>query len=164
MVAQVAPVAREIAESDPQIMGMTKDIPIFSPEGMAALDDASALMLEEADSLPLLLETSGVPNAGGVIRSFVLEHDEIFYRVFSSKPFGGFLTKVPPTSSAAAREALALPPNNQATYIQEVIVPAGTRLQRSRALPAFGRQGGAEQFELLDHIPTSNFGMPRKLE
>ncbi len=61
--------------------------------------------------------------------------------------------------AAWAREALALPPGNQATYIQEVLVPAGTRLQRSRALPAFGRRGGAEQFQLLDRIPDSNFGV-----
>ena len=40
----------------------------------------------------------------------------------------------------------------------EVRVPAGTRLQRSRALPAFGRRGGAEQFQLLDEIPNANFG------
>jgi hypothetical protein len=39
-----------------------------------------------------------------------------------------------------------------------VIVPAGTRLQRSRALGAFGQRGGAEQFELLDMIPSENFG------
>jgi hypothetical protein len=33
-----------------------------------------------------------------------------------------------------------------------VIVPSGTTLQRSRALPAFGARGGAEQFELLQSI------------
>lgn len=50
---------------------------------------------------------------------------------------------------------------NPSEFIQEVIVPAGTRLQRSRALPVpeFGRfRGGAEQFELLERIPTGNFG------
>ena len=56
-----------------------------------------------------------------------------------------------------AIEALALPPSNEALYIQEVLVPAGVRIQRSRALPAFGKRGGAEQFELLDRIPEQFF-------
>jgi len=48
--------------------------------------------------------------------------------------------------------------------IQQVLVPAGTRLQRSRALPAFGRRGGGEQFELLDRIRSGNFGPGELLE
>jgi hypothetical protein len=64
------------------------------------------------------------------------------------------LTAVKPRSSAWAREALALPEQNTASFIQEVLVPAGTRLQRSRALPAFGRRGGAEQFEILKLKPA----------
>lgn len=43
------------------------------------------------------------------------------------------------------------------TYIQEVWVPAGTRLQKSRAIPAFGRRGGMEQYFLIDEIPAANF-------
>lgn len=77
---------------------------------------------------------------------------------------GGFLTAVPPRSSAFAQEALALPRANSATFIQEVLVPAGTRLQRSRALlirqadDTFPiRCGGAEQFQLLDRIPHREF-------
>jgi hypothetical protein len=89
----------------------------------------------------------------------------VFYRVFSESPTGGWLTAVPPRSSAFAREALALPPINQATFIQEVLVPGGTTLQRSRALPVpeWGRRGGAEQFPLLDRIPRTNFGQGRLL-
>jgi hypothetical protein len=104
---------------------------------------------------------SVVPNAGGVTRSFVQEADQVFYRVSTDSQRGAFLTSVKPASSAFAREALALPPQNTAAYIQEVLVPAGTRLQRSRALPVpeFGRfRGGAEQFQLLDQIPNQNFG------
>ena len=59
----------------------------------------------------------------------------------------------------SAIEALALSPGNNADFIQQVIVPAGTRIQRSRALPAFGRRGGKEQFELLEKIPRENFGL-----
>ena len=45
--------------------------------------------------------------------------------------------------------------------IQEVRVPAGTMLERSRAIPVpeWGRlRGGAEQFQLLDEIPLNSFG------
>ena len=110
-------------------------------------------------SLP---KPSRVPNAGGFIRSFVTKEDQIFYRVFSGdKKTGGFLTKVRPKNRQQAIEGLVLPPGNTAEFIQEVIVPSGTRLQRSRALPVpeFGRfRGGLEQFELLDRIPERNFG------
>jgi len=107
----------------------------------------------------LLTAGTDVPNAGGVIRSFAQEGDQIYYRVFSESQQGRFLTAVPPRSSAFAREALALPPGNRATFIQQVLVPHGTILQRSRALPAFGARGGAEQFELLQRIPAENFGL-----
>ncbi len=108
-----------------------------------------------------------VPNAGGTIRSFVLDSDRIYYRVFSGESnVGRFLTSAPPKSAVFAREGLSLPPGNTAEFIQEVLVPAGTRLQRSRALPApaWGRfRGGLEQFQLLDRIPTANFGPGRSL-
>jgi RHS repeat-associated protein len=105
-----------------------------------------------------------VANEAGVVREFVTETDQIFFRVFSEKPFGGFLTAVKPSSSAFAQEALALPRSNKATMIQEVFVPAGTRLRRSRAAPMSAneifpaRRGGGEQFELIDPLPRSNFG------
>lgn len=47
---------------------------------------------------------------------------------------------------------------NSAAFIQEVLVPAGTRLQRSRALSAFGQKGRREQFRLLEDIPLDAFG------
>jgi hypothetical protein len=100
-----------------------------------------------------------VPSAGGKIVSFITEEDAIYYRVFSgAKTEGSFLTKVRPANRKQAIEGLALPPENRAEFIQEVFVPKGTRLQRSRALPAFGRRGGKEQFELLEEIPKECFG------
>ena len=99
-----------------------------------------------------------VPNAGGLIREFSQPVGQVYYRVFTGNTTGRFLTAVPPRSSAFAREALALPPENLATFIQQVTVPVGTPLLRSRAIPAFGRRGGAEQFELLNRIPAKNFG------
>src|SRR3972149_4382399 len=107
-------------------------------------------------SLP---KPSRVPNAGGFIRSFLTKEDQIFFRVFSGdNKTGRFLTKVRPKNRQQAIEGLALPSGNEAEFIQEVLVPAGTRLQRSRALSAFGRRGGREQFELLNKIPDENFG------
>lgn len=69
------------------------------------------------------------------------------------------------TSSAFAQEALSLPRSNTALFFQEVLVPARTQLQRSRALPmrvaddiSPVRRGGAEQFQLLQPIDPKNFG------
>jgi RHS repeat-associated protein len=114
----------------------------------------------------LALPSLQVPNAGGRIVSDVTTIDQTFFRVFSGNTkIGGFLTAVPPRSSAFAQETLALPKTNSATFIQEVLVPAGTRIQRSRALPIRQaddlfplRRGGSEQFQLLDRIPIENFG------
>jgi hypothetical protein len=120
--------------------------------------------VEDAAKKILALPSLQVPNAGGEIISRVTENDEIYSRVFSSNNTGAYLTKVAPTSKQGAIEALALPPGNNADYIQQVVVPAGTRLQRSRALPAFGRRGGKEQFQLIDRIPDSAFGPGRPLQ
>jgi len=110
------------------------------------------------DAERMLLTSMRVPNAGGKITSFATERDEIFYRVYSGNSAkGAFLTRMPPSSRDMAIEGLALPPGNSAEYIQQVLVPGGTRLQRSRALPAFGRRGGMEQFELMDKIPDRSF-------
>ncbi len=50
-----------------------------------------------------------IPNAGGVIRQFTQQGDQVYYRVFSGESnVGSFLTAIPPRSSAYAREALAL--------------------------------------------------------
>jgi RHS repeat-associated protein len=105
--------------------------------------------------------TGKIPSAGGVVRQFEQQVDQIYYRVYSKDKVGGWLTSVPPRSSAWAQEALALPKENKATYIQEVFIPAGTKLERSRALPVpeWGRfRGGGEQFYLLEEILLDNFG------
>ncbi len=125
--------------------------------------DPFGLTCKEVAKGPMALPApSHIPNAGGKIISDVTKQDETFYRVFSGdSTAGSFLTKVQPKSKVYAQEALALPPQNQADFIQKVYVPAGTRLQRSRALPVpqWGKnRGGAEQFELLERIPVKNFG------
>jgi hypothetical protein len=113
---------------------------------------------------PELARPSTINNAGAPILSFVTQTETVFYRVYSGdSTVGGFLTSARPSSSAEAVTSLALPPGNRATYVQEVLVPAGTRLQSSLATEAFGQLGGALQFELLDRIPIGNFGPGRPL-
>lgn len=74
-----------------------------------------------------------------------------------------------PKSSAFAQEALALPRSNTAKFIQQVNVPAGTNLRRSRASSQQAgdifpnRRGGAEQFELLNKLPKTSFGSGKPL-
>jgi hypothetical protein len=100
-----------------------------------------------------------VSNAASPIRSFVTSEDQTYYRVFSGdRTVGGFLTGAAPACADEAVAGLALPPGNTADFIQEVLVPAGTRLQSSIASEAFGQPGGLLQFELLDQIPIKNFG------
>jgi len=103
-----------------------------------------------------------VSSTAGMMRRFELPDTRVFYRVFSGEAtVGSWLTAVKPRSSTWAQEALALPPRNQATQVQEVLVPRGTLLERSRAssVPEWGRmRGGAEQFKLLETIPEANFG------
>jgi hypothetical protein len=82
-----------------------------------------------------------------------------YYRVFSGdRNVGAFLVGSPPASADEAVAGLALPPVNTADFIQEVLVPAGTRLQSSIAAPAFDQPGGLLQFELFNQIPIKNFG------
>ncbi|WP_161487377.1 hypothetical protein [Sulfitobacter sp. HI0076] len=120
--------------------------------------EATRKTLRQTKLLPSPQKLGHTPYAAGRIRSFVTQKTETYYRVYSGdKTTGGFLTKSRPKSREWAQQALTLPPSNKATKIQKVIVPAGTRLIRSRALGAFGRRGGAEQFLLLDKIPRGNF-------
>jgi len=112
---------------------------------------------------PELPNPSTINNAAAPIRSFVTQTDTVYCRVYSDRAAGGFLTSAPPRSSADAISSLALPSGNRATFVQEVAVPAGTRLQSSVAAEAFGQSGGALQFELLDRIPIDSFGPGRPL-
>lgn len=120
-------------------------------------------LVNKTENLNALSKPGKIPYAGGFLKSFVTTRDEIYYRVFSGdNTTGAFLTKVKPRSREHAIEGLSLPQWNNAEFIQEVLVPAGTTLQRSRALavPQFGRfRGGLEQFELLERIPIKNFGL-----
>lgn len=85
---------------------------------------------------------------------------EKMYRVWggSADQAGSWLTPIRPSSAAAAREGLALPAENAATYVSEVILPAGIRMQVGTAGTAFGQPGGWAQAQLLERIPLSSFG------
>lgn len=87
------------------------------------------------------------------------------YRVWGGKSgrLGGWLTPVKPTSRAAAMAGLSLPPGNDASYVTEVWVPAGVRIQVGLAGPNFGQPGGWSQVELLQRIPRSCFGADEML-
>ena len=131
--------------------------------GTAEAEQAAGFGLEEAatNTAPFgeLANPATVNNASSPIRSFVTEADTTYLRVYSGdKTAGGFLMGSAPSSADSAVSGLALPPGNNADFIQEVLVPSGTRLQSSIAAPAFGQPGGLLQFELLDQIPVKNFG------
>jgi hypothetical protein len=64
VISDAAPVLREIAESNPQIMGGTQELPFLRPGFLSLLDESSEAMFEESGVLLPLL-TAGEPNAGG---------------------------------------------------------------------------------------------------
>ncbi|MCB9093016.1 MAG: DUF637 domain-containing protein, partial [Halobacteriovoraceae bacterium] len=115
------------------------------------------------------------PYESGVVREFMTEQDEIYYRVFSEggNQTGSYVTKKRPLSSDWAQEALSLPEFNDASLIQEVLIPRGTKLRRSRAagLKAHSifpkRRGGGEQFKIInnfENVPKFKFGEGQKLD
>ena len=97
---------------------------------------------------------SGTINSQSASSSFTA------YRVFGGEAsqLGSWLSPTPPTSSAAARGALALPPGNTATSCCAVTVPAGTMYQSGTAAGAFGQSGGGQQIQLLERLPASAYG------
>ena len=101
----------------------------------------------------------------GAIRSYVTTRAELYYRVCGGRadPIGRWLTLNRPSSGSAAREELALPPENAATQCTEVWVPKGTRVQVGVAAPNFGQPGGGQQVELLERIPVACYGTPQPL-
>lgn len=85
---------------------------------------------------------------------------EVMYRVYGggAGKAGSWITPIKPTSSAAARQGLALPAENAALYVSKVTLPGGVRMQVGTAGSAFGQPGGWAQAQLLERIPLSSFG------
>jgi RHS repeat-associated protein len=133
-------------------------------------NEAEQLISEVDEALTAFSESGGgqlaLPSAselnqwGGSTLSRLTQGEELMYRVWGgdSEQAGEWLTQVEPLSSAAARAGLALPPGNAATFVSEVLVPAGTRIQVGLAGEAFGQSGGWLQARLLERIPFESFG------
>ena len=141
-----------------------KDTPEVSAFQRVAARGASTTFLSrnittEAGSLALNAG-SEVSQWAGPTLSRVTRTEETMYRVWGggSGQAGEWLTPINPASSAAARAGLALPEGNAATFVSEVLVPAGTRIQVGVAGEAFGQAGGWTQVRLLEEIPLSSFG------
>jgi hypothetical protein len=114
---------------------------------------------------PALPPMSGANPWVGSITSTVTSSPMTAYRVWggTTPQAGQWLTPTLPASSAEAQAMLALQPGNNAELYSEVLIPAGTRIQIGTAGPAFGQPGGGTQIQLLERIPSANFGPGNKM-
>lgn len=103
------------------------------------------------------------------VRTFTTTSDIQFVRVSTmDNPVGAFLVRadeITGMSPLQIQQYLALP--KVPTQIADVMVPAGTNMQVGRvaAQPLFGvASKGGMQYQLLDQIPNSSFGIPRLLK
>ncbi|WP_440617452.1 RHS repeat domain-containing protein [Cysteiniphilum sp. 6C5] len=124
------------------------------------------MLLAKATLPKIVGESVKASHEAGKIREFITTEKETYYRVFSGNMedvSGRFIVKTKPKSSMYAQEALALPKHNKAEVIQELKIPEGTHLRRSRAAPQKedgffpDRRGGAEQFEIKSKVPKKVF-------
>jgi RHS repeat-associated protein len=99
--------------------------------------------------------TAGTVPAGGLTA----------FRVWGgeSNQVGSWLSATEPVSVASAKSTLALPSGNTAQFVSVVRVPGGTQIQYGPAAGAFDQTGGGMQIQLLQRIPSSNFGPGRIL-
>jgi RHS repeat-associated protein len=118
------------------------------------------------------LSTPGAVKAGsewkGPVLAGTTDREVTMYRIWGGEEpgasglLGHWVTPVKPTSAAEARASLSLPPENQALFVSEVKVPAGTRFYAGEAAPKFGNSGGGVQVYLIDSPPVTSFrpGVP----
>jgi RHS repeat-associated protein len=108
----------------------------------------------------LLWAAQGGANWTGHIVGSMTQSTTTMYRVWGggSGQVGQWLTPTMPSSSAQTIANLSLPSTNSATFVSEVVVPAGTTIQSGIAAPLFGQVGGGMQVLLLQTIPSANFG------
>jgi len=101
------------------------------------------------------------------VRTFTTASDLRFARVATDNPQGQWLVRADEIAGMTPEQIqvhLALP--KVPTNILEVSVPAGTRMQTGfvAAQPKFGVTArGGIQYQLLDKIPSQNFGPMRPL-
>lgn len=84
------------------------------------------------------------------------------YRAYGggANRLGAWMSATVPTSSAAVKAEMALPPANTAEFYSIVTVPAGTLMKIGIAAPAFDQPGGGRQVQLLELIPAESFSDP----
>ena len=128
--------------------------------GAAATVPAGEMCTAPMVALPAPLSGS-IPSWGGAITAGAVPAEGLTaYRVWGgeSQQIGSWLSPIMPESSAAARSMLALPEGNSAAWVSKVTLPQGTQIQYGPAASAFGQNGGGTQIQILQRIPTSNFG------
>ncbi|CNI62186.1 Uncharacterised protein [Yersinia intermedia] len=103
------------------------------------------------------------------VRTFTTASDLTFVRVSTvDNPVGGFLVRADEIAGMTPiqiQKYLALP--KIPTQIANVLVPAGTKMQVGKvaAQPQFDApNAGGVQYQLLQQIPTSSFGIPKSLK
>lgn len=105
---------------------------------------------------------------GSQPRTFTTSSDLNFARVTTDNPQGAFLVRPDEIAGMTPEEIqvhLALP--QTPTNILDVAVPSGTRMQTGFVgpQPSFGvTTRGGIQYQLLDQIPSQNFGPMRPLQ
>lgn len=147
--ATLVQVARPTTTTGSQVRAAHGDLSSRQRAGVAANTGVAAI-----EASPRV-----APWAGNSL-SRLSSEGETMYRVWGggADQAGSWLTPIKPVSSAAAREGLALPAENAATYVSRVTLPPGVRMQVGTAAPAFGQSGGRAQAQLLERIPLSSFG------
>jgi filamentous hemagglutinin len=135
----------------------------------SAIINVRAISADQANA-PFVARGWNPPyDAGTQVRTFTANTDIQFVRVSTvDNPQGAFLVRSDEISGMTPlqiQQYLALP--KTPTQIADVNVPMGTNMQVGRiaAQPDFGANNkGGVQYQLLDQIPSSSFGVPRPLK
>ncbi|HHB9527021.1 TPA: VENN motif pre-toxin domain-containing protein, partial [Yersinia enterocolitica] len=152
------------------VYGMKTEVPVTKgviPTGSIA--DVKSISATEANA-PFVAKGWGAPyDSATQVRTFTTASDLTFVRVSTvDNPVGGFLVRadeIAGMTPTQIQKYLALP--KIPTQIADVLVPAGTKMQVGKvaAQPQFDApNAGGVQYQLLQQIPTSSFGIPKSLK
>ncbi|WP_324020369.1 hemagglutinin repeat-containing protein [Pantoea sp. JZ29] len=139
------------------------------PSKNSMISNVKAISADEANA-PFINRGWNAPyDSATQVRTFTTTSDLTFVRVSTSNnPIGAFLVRADEIAGMTPEQIqqhLALP--NVPTQVAEVTVPAGTRMQVGKvaAQPEFGAsESGGVQYQLLDQIPDTSFGVPRPIK
>ena len=137
--------------------------------GAPIIGNVRAISAEEANA-PFIAKGFSPPyDAGSQVRTFTTTSEMQFVRVSTvDNPQGAFLVRAKEIAGMTPEQIqqyLALP--KVPTQIADVIVPTGTNMQVGHvaAQPNFGvASKGGMQYQLLNPIPSNNFGIPRPIK